>query len=104
MKKILWMILALISSGPVYARQEVTVAEAKTLRDDRQVTLTGTITGRADDDHYWLKDPTGRIRVDIDDDDDDDRYLIGKKVRVSGEVDRDDGYSEINVDRVYILK
>jgi uncharacterized protein YdeI (BOF family) len=84
MKKILWMIVALISSGSVYARQEVTVAEAKTLRDDRQVTLTGTITGRADDD--------------------DDRYLIGKKVRVSGEVDRDDGYSEINVDHVYILK
>lgn len=104
MKKILWMILALIGSGPVYARQEVTVAEAKTLRDERQIKLTGTITGRADDDHYWLKDPTGRIRVDIDDDDDDDRYLIGKKVRVSGEVDRDDGYSEINVDRVYILK
>lgn len=104
MKKILWMILAFITSGSAYARQEVTVAVAKTLRDDRQVTLTGTITGRANDDHYWLKDPTGRIRVDIDDDDDDDRYLIGKKVRVSGEVDRDDGYSEINVDRVYILK
>ncbi|AMG56698.1 NirD/YgiW/YdeI family stress tolerance protein [Pantoea vagans] len=104
MKKILWILLALISSSSVYARQEVTVAVAKTLRDDRQVTLTGTITGRADDDHYWLKDPTGRIRVDIDDDDDDDRYLIGKKVRVTGEVDRDDGYSEINVDRVYILK
>lgn len=103
MKKILWIILALISSGSAYARQEVTVAEAKTMRDDRQVTLTGTISGRADDDHYWLKDSTGRIRVDIDDDDD-DRYLIGKKVRITGEVDRDDGYSEINVDRVFILK
>lgn len=106
MNKILWMILALLSSGSAFARQEVTVAEAKTMHDDRQVTLTGTISGRADDDHYWLKDSTGRIRVDIDDDDDDDddRYLIGKKVRVTGEIDRDDGYSEINVDRVFILK
>ncbi|MGF9659771.1 NirD/YgiW/YdeI family stress tolerance protein [Pantoea agglomerans] len=110
MKKILWMILALLSSGSgsgsgsAYARQEVTVAEAKTMHDDRQVTLTGTISGRADDDHYWLKDSTGRIRVDIDDDDDDDRYLIGKKVRITGEIDRDDGYSEINVDRIFILK
>lgn len=104
MKKILWMILALLSSGLAFARQEVTVAEAKTMRDDRQVTLTGTISGRADDDHYWLKDSTGRIRVDIDDDDDDDRYLIGKKVRVTGEIDRDDGYNEINVDRIFILK
>lgn len=106
MKKILWVILALLSSGSgsAYARQEVTVAEAKTMHDDRQVTLTGTISGRADDDHYWLKDSTGRIRVDIDDDDDDDRYLIGKKVRITGEIDRDDGYSEINVDRIFILK
>lgn len=106
MKKILWMILALLSSGSEYARQEVTVAEAKAMHDDQQVTLTGTISGRADDDHYWLKDSTGRIRVDIDDDDDDDddRYLIGKKVRITGEIDRDDGYSEINVDRIFILK
>jgi len=63
----------------VYARQEVTIAEAKTLRDDRQVTLTGTISGRADNDHYGLKDSTGHIRVDIDVDDEDDRYLIGKR-------------------------
>jgi len=103
MKKILWMILALLSSGSAFARQEVTVAEAKTMHDDQQVTLTGIISDRADDDHYWLKDSTGRIRVDIDDDDD-DRYLIGKKVRVTGEIDRDDGYSEINVNSVFILK
>ncbi|NEG60606.1 NirD/YgiW/YdeI family stress tolerance protein [Pantoea agglomerans] len=103
MKKILWMILALLSSCSAYARQEVTVAEAKMLRDGRQVTLTGIISGRADDDHYWLKDATGLIRVDMDDDDD-EHYLIGKKVRVTGEVDRDDGYNEINVDRVFILK
>lgn len=31
-EKILWMILALISSGSAYARQEGTVAEAKNLR------------------------------------------------------------------------
>lgn len=103
MKKILWIMLALLSSGAAYARQEVTVAQAKTMRDDRHVTLTGTISGRADDDHYWLKDSTGRIRVDIDDDDD-DHYLVGKKVRVTGEIDRDDGHSEINVDHVYVLE
>ncbi|WP_313537092.1 hypothetical protein [Pantoea sp.] len=82
MKKIVGMTLALISSGSAYARQEVTVVEAKSLSDDRQVTLMGTISGRANDDHY----------------------LISRKARVSGKVDRDDGYSEINVDRVYIVK
>ncbi|MGC0837723.1 NirD/YgiW/YdeI family stress tolerance protein [Pantoea agglomerans] len=53
--------------------------EAKNMRDDRHVTLTGTISGRADGHHYWLKDSTGRIRIDIDDDDGDDHYLVGKK-------------------------
>lgn len=101
MNKIVWIMLALLSSATAYARQEVTVAEAKNMRDDRHVTLTGTISGRADDDHYWLKHSTSRIRIDIDDD---DRYLVGKKVRLTGEVDRDDGHSEINVDHVYILQ
>lgn len=107
MKKTLWIVLALLCSSSAFARQEVTVAEAKKMRDDRHVAITGTISGRADDDHYWLQDATGRIRIDVDDDDDDDddgRYLIGKKVRVTGEVDRDDGRSEIDVDHIYILK
>jgi len=103
MKKTLMIILALMCSSSAFAREEVTVAKAKTMRDDRHVSLTGTITGRADDDHYWLQDSTGRIRIDVDDDDD-DRYLTGKKVRVSGEIDRDDGRTEIDVDHVYILK
>jgi len=103
MKKKALVILALICSFSAQARQEATIAEAKKMRDDRHVILTGTITGRADDDHYWLQDATGRIRIDVDDDDD-ERYLIGKKVRITGEVDRDDGHSEIDVDRVYILK
>jgi uncharacterized protein (TIGR00156 family) len=104
MKKSALVVLALLCSSSALARQEVTVAEAKKMRDDRHVVLTGTITGHADDDHYWLQDATGRIRIDVDDDDDDDRYLIGKKVRVSGEVDRDDGHSEIDVDHVTVLK
>nr|WP_255342939.1 NirD/YgiW/YdeI family stress tolerance protein [Pantoea sp. IMH] len=82
----------------------MTVAQAKKMHDDRHVAITGTISGRADDDHYWLQDSTGRIRIDVDDDDDDGRYLIGKKVRITGEIDRDDGHNEISADRVYILE
>lgn len=104
MKKSLWMLVVLLYAGSAYPHQNVTVAEAKRMHDDNNVSLTGTISGRADDDHYWLRDSTGRIRVDIDDDgDDDDDYLIGKKVRITGEVDRDDGQTEINVNHVYIL-
>ncbi|MHA6313542.1 MULTISPECIES: NirD/YgiW/YdeI family stress tolerance protein [Pantoea] len=105
MKKTLLVIFTLIGSSAAFASQQVSVAEAKKMRDDRHVTLTGTITGRADDDHYWLKDSTGRIRIDIDeDDDDDDHYLVGKKVRINGEIDRDDGQTEIDVDRVVIIQ
>lgn len=104
MKQTLWIMLALLCSSSAFARQDVTVAEAKKMRDDRHVAITGTISGRADDDRYWLQDATGRIRIDVDDDDDDARYLMGKKVRVTGEVDRDDGRSEIDVDHIYILK
>ncbi|QCA06828.1 NirD/YgiW/YdeI family stress tolerance protein [Pantoea vagans] len=104
MKKSLWMLVVLLYAGSAYARQNVTVAEAKRMHDNNNVSLTGTISGRADDDHYWLRDSTGRIRVDIDDDgDDDDDYLIGKKLRITGDVDRDDGQTEINVNHVYIL-
>jgi len=63
MMKILWMMLALLTSGTAFASQEVTVAQAKTMHDERHVTLTGTISGRADDDHYWLKDSTGRAHA-----------------------------------------
>lgn len=104
MKKTLWILLTLLGSTSAFARQEVTVAQAKKMHDDRHVAITGTISGRADDDHYWLQDSTGRIRIDVDDDDDDGRYLIGKKVRITGEIDCDDGHNEISADRVYILE
>lgn len=81
-------------------RQNVSVSKAKTLRDDSRVVLQGKITGRAgDDDLYWLEDSSGRIRIDVDDDDD-GRHLIGKKVRVVGDVDHHDGHVEIEVDHL----
>lgn len=80
--------------------RNVTVREAKTLRDDARVVLEGKITGRAgDDDQYWLRDKTGRILIDVDDDDDDGR-LIGKQVRVVGNVDYNDDRVMIEVDHI----
>ncbi|MBV6820050.1 NirD/YgiW/YdeI family stress tolerance protein [Rahnella sp. PD12R] len=84
--------------------REVTVAQAKTLRDDARVMLTGKIISYAgDDDRYWFQDSTGKIRIDVDDDDDDDeRRLIGKTVHIIGDVDKDDGRVEIDVDHVVV--
>jgi len=69
------------------------------MRDDRHMILTGSINRRTDNDYAWLKDSTGRIHID-----DDERYRVDKRVRVTGEGDRDDGNSELSVDSVYMLK
>lgn len=98
------LIAGCLFAGSALARDVTTVKEAKTLRDDSRVTLEGKITGRAgDDDRYWLQDSTGKIRVDIDDDDD-ERGLVGKRVRVTGDVDKNDGRTEIDVDHLRIIK
>lgn len=106
MKKILATALFLAFSVPACAAAKtVTVKEAKKLRDDARVTLTGKITGRAgDDDHYWLQDSTGKIRIDVDDDDwEDNRAAIGKTVRVTGDIDKNDGRTEIEVDHIRVV-
>lgn len=85
-----------------------TVEKAKSMRDDSRVTLEGKITSRAgdDDEEYWFADSTGQIRINVDDDDDEDNegHLVGKKVRITGDVDRDDGRSEIDVDRLRVIR
>lgn len=80
--------------------RQVTVAEAKTMHDDANVMLKGQITGYAgDDDKYWFSDGTGKIRIDVDDD---DVFLIGKHVHIVGDIDKDNGKTEIDVDHVVI--
>lgn len=104
MKKIVLMIAGLlcVSSGAWADRdsqRNVTVREAKTLHDDARVVLEGKITGRAgDDDRYWLRDKTGRIMIDVDDDD--EGRLVGKQVRVVGNVDYNDDTVMIEVDHL----
>ncbi|MDN8540510.1 NirD/YgiW/YdeI family stress tolerance protein [Erwinia sp. BC051422] len=108
MKKILATVLLLACSLPAYAHaaKTVTVKEAKTLRDDTRVVLTGKITGHAgDDDLYWLQDSTGKIRIDIDDDEWEDNHVaIGKTVRVVGDVDKNGGHTEIEVDHISVVR
>ncbi|WP_380180536.1 NirD/YgiW/YdeI family stress tolerance protein [Kalamiella sp. sgz302252] len=108
MKKNLAPLLLLAFALPFYAHsaaKTVSVKEAKTLHDDAHVILKGKITGRAgDDDHYWLEDSTGKIRIDVEDDDwEDSGAAIGKTVRVVGDVDKNDGHTEIEVDHISVV-
>lgn len=92
-------------SGPGADFQNCTVQQAKSMRDDSFVTLTGSIVSQIDDDDYIFRDNTGEIRVDID-----RKYMPAEtitpqtRLRISGEVDKDFGKVEIDVKRVEIVK
>ena len=70
------------------AKNHVTVAKAKTLKDETAVTLKGTISKHISGDDFELKDTSGNIILDIDDDLWQPMQLkAGDKVKVVGEVD-----------------
>lgn len=69
----------------------VSIAQAKKLKDETGVTLTGQIVRQlgADSDEFELKDKTGSIVIDVDDDLWKPLALkVGDKVRILGEVDQ----------------
>ena len=80
----------------------VSVAQAKKLPDNASVVLEGKIVGCAgyDDDKYWFEDNTGRIRVDVDDDD----LIFDRRIQLIGEIDRNDGRIEIDVDHTHSIR
>ena len=70
------------------AKNQVSVAKAKTLKDETGVTLTGKIVKHIAEDDFEFKDATGSIVLDIDDDLWQPMQLkAGDKVKVIGEVD-----------------
>lgn len=70
------------------AKNHVSVAKAKTLKDETGVTLTGTIVKHIAGDDFEFKDATGSIMLDIDDDLWKPMQLkAGDKVKLMGEVD-----------------
>lgn len=79
----------------------VSVAQAKSMRDDTQVALRGYIIQSLGDEKYTFKDDSGTITVEIDDDD-----WGGLKVgptdlvEIHGEVDKEWTSVEIDADRV----
>ncbi|ULQ58896.1 NirD/YgiW/YdeI family stress tolerance protein [Brucepastera parasyntrophica] len=78
-----------------------TVAEAKKMRDDTNVSLEGKITRHLGGDKYLFTDSTGTVRIEIDE----DKWgglNVGAEdvVIIYGEVDKKVGKVEIDVDRI----
>ena len=84
----------------------VSVKEAKKMRDDAHVALIGNITKHIRGDKYLFVDKNGNdIVVEIDDDDWNGLEVTpNTRVRLVGEVDRDFGKVEIDVDDVLPIR
>ncbi|WP_434778063.1 NirD/YgiW/YdeI family stress tolerance protein [Neisseria sp. Ec49-e6-T10] len=104
---ILMSVVTLLFSSSVFAdnddqsyAQNVTVTQAKQLGDETHVVLTGKIVKRLGDDQYLLRDSSGSIVIEIDDD-----YVIkvGDKVKVYGQIDKDD-HKRIKIDSDRVTK
>lgn len=82
----------------------MTVAVAKTLRDDAWVVLEGNITRQIGHELYEFRDASGTIMVEID-----DKYWVGQsatpdtRLRIEGEIDRDWNSLEVDAKSVRVL-
>lgn len=88
------------------ANNECTVQQAKGMRDDSYVTMTGKITSRIGGDKYIFQDATGQITIDLDDEDFRGQTVTPQNtVRIYGEVDKEFGRgAEIDVKSLQVLQ
>ncbi|QBQ64381.1 NirD/YgiW/YdeI family stress tolerance protein [Actinobacillus indolicus] len=78
-----------------------TVAKAKRAYDNTPASISGYIVKQIDEDTFIFKDSTGQIQIDVDDDAWNGLNVSAKnKVRIYGEVDKDDGRTQIDVHRI----
>lgn len=87
-------------TGPNSAQMINTVAAALEAKDDTPVVLEGQVIERLKDETYSFRDASGTITVEIDNDEWPAGASVDQNVRVrlTGEVDRDLGGRNIDVD------
>ena len=84
-----------------FTNKTVTVAEAKKMSDDSRVTLEGRITKQLKHEKYTFEDKTGSITIEIDDKDWNGVTVDSDDtVRIYGEIDKDHGKVEVEVERI----
>lgn len=92
--------------GPASQNNESTVQQAKNMRDDSRVTLTGKIVSRIGGDKYIFRDATGEITIDLDDEDFRGQTVTPQNtVRIFGEIDKEFGHgTEVDVKSLQVLQ
>ncbi|HAV9511217.1 TPA: YgiW/YdeI family stress tolerance OB fold protein [Escherichia coli] len=92
-------------NGPGMISSAISVAQAKTRRDDAKVVLEGNIVRQVGNELYEFRDNSGSIYVDIG-----DKYWVGQsvspndKVRIEGEIDKDWNSVEVDVNKITVIK
>ncbi|MGR5241691.1 NirD/YgiW/YdeI family stress tolerance protein [Photobacterium damselae] len=93
-------------SGPSVAMNTVkSVLDAGMFSDDRPVTLTGHILTSQGGELYTFTDGTGNITVEIDNENWYGIQVTPKtKITINGEIDKEFGYTRIDVDSVMLAR
>ncbi|ENI2365123.1 YgiW/YdeI family stress tolerance OB fold protein, partial [Escherichia coli] len=92
-------------NGPGMISSAISVAQAKTRRDDAKVVLEGNIVRQVGNELYEFRGNSGSIYVDIG-----DKYWVGQsvspndKVRIEGEIDKDWNSVEVDVNKITVIK
>lgn len=82
-----------------------TIAEALKMKDDSYVTIQGNIEKKLSSDKYLFRDSTGTMTVEIDEDKWEGQDVNSKtKLELQGEIDKGIISTELDVDRVKIIK
>jgi uncharacterized protein (TIGR00156 family) len=91
--------------GPGAIPKVETVQSISNLHDDSNVTLEGCLVKKIKEEHYLFKDDTGEIEIEIDDEDFRGQQVTPQtRIRIIGEVDKDNNTITIDADYLEVLK
>ena len=103
MKKHMIMSAAMAALLSTTALAETPNANAKTMSDDSYVTITGFVESVDNEREFTLRDASGTISVDLAP----NQSIVlekGQQVTVSGTIDNDLGFVDVNAQNVYVHK
>jgi uncharacterized protein (TIGR00156 family) len=83
----------------------ITVRDLATFRDGKKVILEGVLVRELRSEHYLFRDKSGEVEVEIEKEDlPGGAPPFGLRVRIVGEVDKDDGKVSVEAEHLEMLK
>ena len=82
----------------------ITVRDLPTFRDGKKVILEGVLVRELRSEHYIFRDKSGEVEMEIEKEDSPYGVPLGLRVRIVGEVDKDDGKISVEAKHLEVLK